>query len=728
MATRTMSRQKSLMKIESNPTHTGSDLPVATLRVESLTDCRPIESFQLNQIITDLTAIEANEDRLHLLESAKLPYIFTSDDLAKLLEITPSIRTKIAMIATIAPRLMDPKAKISYFTGLFRYNEEKEHVEELLKARAQAMAAAAFTKAEINGGGRGGRGAGLFLLGRSGRGGRGRGFGGGSTNVSLSSMSTAAFEQAELHVVNNNAVLRNGTFDSNNDLLATRDSDERGRSASDDLGDDHTVTNFDDVIDSLDKMTMRSPLSSKKNTPKLQRTPTMDIIEEESESSLVPTVLLNRCESNNSVMDARLETSTPGTDSEARSSVPHISAEGTPGKTLETAVDSKTGRLSPTCHSPSLPLNESSSDTTGTESEKESMESNHEEDLLHSLSEHPAVESSVPTVKPAPITPAHHASRAEKVLSGSFSRRCVTLDELDIDYKEAARAAKTAPIVVDALVDPSMKENLVSPSQSFKGSIYSDKSTTSVHPGTHRVMSGGASIRLATVAATSNNLLSYDEAPSNGSYGYNGSPSIGPKSLPKPSVGTFAHHSKPAPTKEAVMHHAVTDTKLNQMDGGSKSNVNIDDTRPLSQSHRRNSDFFDLANGGATKEAESKNSVAGETPTVKATVTPIGIRPSLPDFGDLANKCAFLVHMSKTDFLTLKEEPGVDIGNGEKTYSYRELMRRNYSKQYGDLRQSELEKYLSDEEFIKVFQKTKAAFYAQVRWKQVEQKKKVLLF
>jgi hypothetical protein len=89
-----------------------------------------------------------NEDLLKFIEETIPPYLFHSDQLASLINVTTSIRTKISIIALIGPRLTDPKAKIPYFTGLFRYVDEKSAVEEILKARAQVLATGMFTRKE----------------------------------------------------------------------------------------------------------------------------------------------------------------------------------------------------------------------------------------------------------------------------------------------------------------------------------------------------------------------------------------------------------------------------------------------------------------------------------------------------------------------------------------------------------------------------------------------------
>ena len=128
---------------------------------------------------------------MRILDELKLPYLFSSDQLSKILEVTTSVRTRINMMGMIGPRLVDPKAKTAYFLGLFRYAEEKAQVEEILKARTQTLNSSIFNKGtDLRGGagrgsaGRGGRGSGASASGR-GAGTRGRGHGG--SNASLTS-------------------------------------------------------------------------------------------------------------------------------------------------------------------------------------------------------------------------------------------------------------------------------------------------------------------------------------------------------------------------------------------------------------------------------------------------------------------------------------------------------------------------------------------------------------
>ena len=49
----------------------------------------------------------------------------------------------------IGPRLIDPRAKVDYFLELFRFSEEKEKVQEVLKARTQFLSANAYRQPSL---------------------------------------------------------------------------------------------------------------------------------------------------------------------------------------------------------------------------------------------------------------------------------------------------------------------------------------------------------------------------------------------------------------------------------------------------------------------------------------------------------------------------------------------------------------------------------------------------
>lgn len=121
-----------------------------------------------------------NQSILDALERERQPFMFTCADLIRLLNVTTSIKTKLAMITGTAPRVSDPKAGLEQVTSLFRYAEDKDVVEEAFKTRIQAVTGATFA-----------RGGGMLAAGRGG--GRGRGAGrGGSQRPSLESSEMSA--------------------------------------------------------------------------------------------------------------------------------------------------------------------------------------------------------------------------------------------------------------------------------------------------------------------------------------------------------------------------------------------------------------------------------------------------------------------------------------------------------------------------------------------------------
>lgn len=93
---------------------------------------------------------------------------------------------------------------------------------------------------------------------------------------------------------------------------------------------------------------------------------------------------------------------------------------------------------------------------------------------------------------------------------------------------------------------------------------------------------------------------------------------------------------------------------------------------------------------------------------------------------------SFALGMDPEDFLELPKEGAVNE-NGEQTdgglyFSYRELVRRNYNKDYDGINSQELETYLTDKEFEIKFGVSKEAFAAQPKWRRIAQKKALLLF
>jgi len=145
-----------------------------TIRFENLHDAKPITVDELEGVVLKpLTYLTTNEERLNLLDVVKEPYLFSSDDLEKILYVTESTKTRLEMIHLVGPRLLDPHVKTEKLIGMFRFAEEKEMVEEVLKARTHTLASKSFSP--LVGGSLLDRGSSLCGRGRGSRSGRGYG-------------------------------------------------------------------------------------------------------------------------------------------------------------------------------------------------------------------------------------------------------------------------------------------------------------------------------------------------------------------------------------------------------------------------------------------------------------------------------------------------------------------------------------------------------------------------
>ena len=77
-----------------------------------------------------------NDKKLKFLDGEKHGKLFKSEHLLKILEVTASVKTRIAIIMILSPRLIDPKQHADDILALFRFVEDKAQVEEALKSRA----------------------------------------------------------------------------------------------------------------------------------------------------------------------------------------------------------------------------------------------------------------------------------------------------------------------------------------------------------------------------------------------------------------------------------------------------------------------------------------------------------------------------------------------------------------------------------------------------------------
>lgn len=121
-----------------------------------------------------------NEARLHYLTDFKNRYLFSSSNLLELLNSILSVKTRLAIVNIIGPRLTDPTLKNAEIIEMFRFADEKEKVEAILKKRAVVLGSSLFNKSR-------GQSSGSVLASSPGRGtGRGLGRGGGRGGLSKS--------------------------------------------------------------------------------------------------------------------------------------------------------------------------------------------------------------------------------------------------------------------------------------------------------------------------------------------------------------------------------------------------------------------------------------------------------------------------------------------------------------------------------------------------------------
>lgn len=132
-----------------------------------------ISDSGFTDLVAYLESLDGNNARLAHLESNVEGVLFSCAQLKRMMEITPSVKTRLRMVDIIGPRVTDPK-RSAEIIELFRYSEEKAHATQVLRAREQLVGRDTFGSASLSAtgaaGGRGAPGRGL-----RGRGGRGRG-------------------------------------------------------------------------------------------------------------------------------------------------------------------------------------------------------------------------------------------------------------------------------------------------------------------------------------------------------------------------------------------------------------------------------------------------------------------------------------------------------------------------------------------------------------------------
>jgi hypothetical protein len=243
------------------------------------------------------------------LAKQKLKYLFASADLIKILDITPSVKTRLSMIREIGSRLVDPKAKAEYILGLFRYSEEKQYVEEILKARVQNINSSLFKTSSGNETSKSTRSS---FGGRGGRGGSGRGnF---NSNVVRSiSLDSDVFKENTTSPINNvekakscndaddeididiysNTDESNTKIINNSKSLNTINEDEDDDDEDDDNNDsDNAIVAFDENTYSIDNSTSLDTIKENENDDD-EETFNEKEFEDEKKHNTTTTTILN---------------------------------------------------------------------------------------------------------------------------------------------------------------------------------------------------------------------------------------------------------------------------------------------------------------------------------------------------------------------------------------------------------------------------------------------------
>ena len=87
-----------------------------------------------------------NQAVISIIETKKEPYLFSTKQLISIVESITSVKTRITLVGEIGPRLIDPKEHADELLSLFRFADEKEKIEEVLKARQTTLSSSHYVK------------------------------------------------------------------------------------------------------------------------------------------------------------------------------------------------------------------------------------------------------------------------------------------------------------------------------------------------------------------------------------------------------------------------------------------------------------------------------------------------------------------------------------------------------------------------------------------------------
>lgn len=604
------------------------------------------------------------------------------------------------MIAQVGPRLIDPKAKTQQFLDLFRYSDEKNQVEEILKARSQAIVSSQFSTASTAGRGAGGGGRGGLLGGRGGggRGGAGRGAGLGaaagpaatrpmpSVPVSVEptieaapqppAVGTPAKKHLEVNTSDAATTPLNHPFSPGSTVSTP--------------GNEPVVSDIHDVFSFLDSAV--SPGSARPSSRRI----TMDTISER-------------------VDEVDEEDSEEDEDEDNGKSSQHALADDTSLTTTETAPSVSTMTSSPYVRS-QLP-------TTGS--------------MVHNLSDGSLTETDSKAADAAVAliaaivakegvvsTPDRSAVPSKEVETQKVSAPTEPIPAVIVSSVTTTTNAPPAAVVEDQgpegglLLRPVSRSNSIQLDDDADGPKSTGSLDLSARP---RSFSNPNGTNASNVVLNTSSGDGYSNAPRDRN-------SLLKQSLHHSSF-TVGHVQSKDEELQAV---ANATSQIRQMaakifSGGDKESaiaVVTGPTAPVRALQRTHSEVI-------SKElSRSTGSIQYQPAAMKsAAVTSVSKTTNGAAGDDLVIRYASQAKLSKEAFLSLSAAGPIGIdANGDDVYSYHELLRRNFCKDYGTLKQTELQRYLADAEFTAVFGKTKQEFDAQAKWRQVDQKKKALLF
>jgi len=761
------------------------------IHVENIADAKKITSEQLeDEIMSELRFTEDNLERLDTLEQLKGPYLFCSDDLLQIVEVTTSLKTRIEMITIIGPRLTDPSAKVSAFTDMFRFAEDKKSVEEVLKARMQAINSAKFTNNTVAsalrpGSGRGGRGLTMVPAGggRSGRGagGRGRGI---APNLSPARPVSVPVPHAEHSPVPQPhtpqpvraAPMTTPTSDINSTSTVVKpepipiafDNKQRSPeicpeegtissspvslSETDDGAEDSHSTGLDSTNPNSNTNITTSTNNNTATTTR-KMTPVPDILPK------LPTLPVATTITTAPVKPVPIDISSVG-----RSLAPLEGTYDSPHTDCDTSTPQS-------CTTPSEEAHSLSGDVDGRAVKPAESQRTTPVPLFEMTARAPQRAPVVQNRRAGSSAPSPMPTN-NNTPTISPSTSSTHLPGLGV-AKDGNSASSTSAAHVPAIVvaQPTAKGSYASQCGSYDLSpmVADCKPEVGVHSLLSRFSGSGGTKHIATPSKPPSdvnviksrkisdlaNAFTMKPATSTASSTMNNA-----NGLPRASSfrnasslsGVDARSQAPAPIVIPGAATSLAEVRA-RFSGGKSPSAASASTSPCGKSNssdesgdgpikivRRHSESWGpnsaFALGLAAAAAGGSSSGNGNNggSNTSCAVTGASAAAEVAGAGaDVATRCAAALRISKAEFMSLAPEEPVFVP--EKVtdtdlplYTYREVVRRNFQKQCVDMNQSILEMYVCDDEFMNVFQRTKAEFSRLPRWRQVEQKKKAMLF